>query len=260
MLNELKRKALEHNCEDMLNLLNDIKGLSKEFSTYIVDGTLIRIQDECKLIALGDIHGDFDNLIKILEHSNLDEILGTKTGLILFLGDYIDRGQYSLEVLYFLISLKSLYPDRVILLRGNHEPPPYLIPHPHDLPHDVRMKYGNKSREMYNAIMEFFQSLPIASVDPRKIFYVHGGIPIKAPSLTEISKAPENPNLMEELLWNDPVEHIDYWEPSVRGAGFHFGKKVTESFLKNNELSFIVSGHRPCEGFMLNHNGKILTI
>jgi protein phosphatase len=68
---------------------------------------------------------------------------------------------------------------------------------------------------------------------------------------------------MEELLWNDPIEHINYgldWEYSRRGYGKHFGIEISRKWLKASATKLVIRGHEPCQGFKINHEGKILTL
>ena len=67
-----------------------------------------------------DFHG---NVADLLACSQLLWPLGRHLtpGSFLFLGDYVDRGQYSIEVLSYLFAQKIMLPDKVFLLRGNHE-------------------------------------------------------------------------------------------------------------------------------------------
>jgi serine/threonine protein phosphatase 1 len=69
-----------------------------------------------RLIAIGDIHGCFDSLYKLIEI----EIKPQKTDKLIFLGDYIDRGTQSKEVLDYILSLLKEEYD-IVTLRGNHE-------------------------------------------------------------------------------------------------------------------------------------------
>lgn len=71
------------------------------------------------VIIIGDIHGQFYDMIHMFE--KVIDPKGLPNTNLLFLGDYVDRGIYSLEVLIFLFSLKLNFPKEVIMLRGNHE-------------------------------------------------------------------------------------------------------------------------------------------
>jgi protein phosphatase len=68
---------------------------------------------------------------------------------------------------------------------------------------------------------------------------------------------------MEEILWNDPIEHISKgldWEYSRRGYGKHFGITVTRKWLNATGSKLVIRGHEPCQGFKVNHHGTILTL
>ena len=69
-----------------------------------------------KIFAIGDIHGCYDQLLALLKKIPVD----FKQDTLVFMGDYIDRGPKSVEVVDFLIKLKRRLPD-TIFLKGNHE-------------------------------------------------------------------------------------------------------------------------------------------
>ena len=70
-----------------------------------------------RTFAIGDLHGDRDALFKLM--SCLPPLDAEDT--LLFLGDYIDRGPYSAQVLEYVRTLHRQTPARVVALRGNHE-------------------------------------------------------------------------------------------------------------------------------------------
>lgn len=69
------------------------------------------------LTVIGDIHGQYNDLLKIL---SLTKTLEHRENKLLFLGDYVDRGIYGVECLTLLMAYKIIYPEQVVMLRGNH--------------------------------------------------------------------------------------------------------------------------------------------
>lgn len=78
------------------------------------------------VLLQGDLHGDIHSLLAVLSHLHqqgwmVGFELQPSAPQLIFLGDYTDRGQYGIEVLYTLMRLKLTNPNRVHLVRGNHE-------------------------------------------------------------------------------------------------------------------------------------------
>ena len=67
-----------------------------------------------RTLVIGDIHGAYMALLEVLERAKV-----TPDDLLIFLGDYADRGKHTPQVLDYLIALQQTH--QVICLRGNHD-------------------------------------------------------------------------------------------------------------------------------------------
>lgn len=127
---------------------------------------------------------------------------------ILFLGDYVDRGIRGVEVLIYLMVLKINYPNKVIMLRGNHES--RNMTETFTFREECIYKYD---QEVYDSFMDMFDSFPISSVVNGLYLCMHGGI---SPELYEVEdlnnkinrfQEPPSVGLLCDILWSDPADN-----------------------------------------------------
>ncbi len=230
-----------------------------------IEGRLVQKQPDGEAIVIGDLHGDLESLVHILKASQfMEKAAHDADVLLVFLGDYGDRGPYSPEVYYLVLKLKQLFPHQVVLMRGNHEGPDDLMASPHDLPQNLQSRFGDKGRTVYSEIRALFQHLYTGVLVDQLCVLLHGGVPSQASSLEDLAfahaKHPQEPHL-EEILWSDPSEDIKGTYPSPRGAGKLFGSDVTQKFLNMLDVKLLIRGHEPSPtGYKTNHGGQILTL
>eukprot|EP00924_Labyrinthula_sp_SR-Ha-C_P008485 augustus_masked-scaffold_32-processed-gene-1.0-mRNA-1 protein AED:0.35 eAED:0.37 QI:0/-1/0/1/-1/1/1/0/1451 len=191
----------------------------------------------------------------------------------LFLGDYVDRGHWSCEVLFYLLSLKVEYPESVIMLRGNHECD--AMADTYGFREECERKYG---REVYHRCLHVFNALPIGCIinlpDNRRFFACHGGISDKVTTLEQIGtldrfREPGIEGTLCDILWSDPVpddvletpnlgitddfKSIRYLSNETRGCAKKFGYLAIEDFLKKNKLVGLIRAHEAKEeGFQFH--------
>lgn len=223
-----------------------------------------------ELILVGDIHGDLQSLLWTLKQINFERLLRNPHNKLIFLGDYVDRGSNSIGVLYVVCFLKQIFPHSVVLMRGNHEAPMEFPFSSHDLPLELAQRYGRETAKSiyFKNILPLFQSLSLIVLIPKQLLIVHGGLPTAEVFIPKISEDQSGSkdlliSSMEEILWNDPIEHISKgldWEYSRRGYGKHFGITVTRKWLNATGSKLVIRGHEPCQGFKVNHQGTILTL
>lgn len=259
--------SLGESIKDLVkSLKRDVKSIryTKDYFIECLEGSPLLIKENVEKVAfIGDLHGDLKTLL------NLSSLYSKEDCLLIFLGDYVDRGPYQLETLLGVLILKQRFKERVIILRGNHEHS-WMNFH-YGFIMELNSKLGSEWKLFYKEfVLEVYKSLPIAvliTVDKKRIFGVHGGIPITIPSLRDISMIDlvedvfENPLLMQ-MLWNDPSEEVDTFAPSVRGEGvYYFGRKVLEPFLSKNRINLVVRAHEPvASGVQALFNRKLFTV
>lgn len=139
---------------------------------------LLEKEPKCTMIrppsfVIGDIHGNIEDLLtmKTAIWSRL-ELIGSK---LVFLGDYVDRGKWSVECALYVLAMKVLMPNKVCLLRGNHEV--REIQNKYSFRKECLSKYGDRiGKDLWDMLNLLFDRLPIASVIDDSIYCAHGGL------------------------------------------------------------------------------------
>ena len=215
------------------------------------------IQVKPPVFCVGDLHGSLIDLVRIIKH-----ISSQPTQKIIFLGDYVDRGPFSTEVITFLTALFCTYPETITLLRGNHEF--QEITANYGFKKEVSDVYGELS--IWNEYSRLFSYLPIAAV-VNDLLCVHGGISPELTNLTMIKnlKKPalnekDYPNFVNHLLWADPSNEFSAFSESGRGKGITFGCSAMSQFSAYTGIKKIIRAHQCVNGIKESLNGACITV
>ncbi|KAA8915757.1 hypothetical protein TRICI_002096 [Trichomonascus ciferrii] len=226
--------------------------LTEEQALRIIGNTTDLLKEEPTLLDVdapvtvcGDVHGQYYDLMKLFEVGG--DPANTR---YLFLGDYVDRGYFSIECVLYLWALKQWYPDSVYLLRGNHECRHLTDYFTFKL--ECKHKY---SVRVYDACMDSFCALPLAAVMNKQFLCVHGGLSPELHTLDDLRnldrfREPPTHGLMCDLLWADPVEDFGrergaehFIHNHIRGCSFFFSYAATCAFLDRNNLLSVIRAH-----------------
>ncbi|KFX89058.1 hypothetical protein V490_07258 [Pseudogymnoascus sp. VKM F-3557] len=226
--------------------------LTEEQALYIInEGTKVLSQEpnllemDAPITVCGDVHGQYYDLMKLFEVGG--DPCDTR---YLFLGDYVDRGNFSIECVLYLWSLKIWYPNTLWLLRGNHECRHLTDYFTFKL--ECKHKY---SENLYEACMDSFCALPLAAVMNKQFLCIHGGLSPELHTLDDLKsidrfREPPTQGLMCDILWADPLEEFGQEKTSeyfihnhVRGCSYFFSYPAACNFLEKNNLLSIIRAH-----------------
>lgn len=223
---------------------------------FIQEPNVLRLN--APISCVGDIHGQFYDLLEMFRVTGRPPWTS-----FLFLGDYVDRGNHSVEVITLLCLLKLKYPSRIFMIRGNHET--RATSQQYGFSVECQDKYGDF--QVWQYFVDVFDYLPMAAVIENKIFGVHGGLSPQLETIQDIDDInrfremqPEGP--LVDLMWSDPGEEGSKgFTASVRNAGYVFGKDVFDKFLEANGLDKVVRAHQICQkGYMKCFDDKFITV
>jgi len=257
--------------ENILDRLLAVKGnkpgktvdLKEEEIKFLIDKSLSLIKEEKMLIELeaplrvcGDIHGQYYDLLRIFEHCGYPGEYN-----FLFLGDYVDRGKQSLETICLLLAYKIKFPNKVHLLRGNHESS--VTNRIYGFYDECKRRYNVR---LWKNFTELFNFLPVAALIDEKILCMHGGLSPdlrNLNSISEITRPTDIPDsgLLCDLLWSDPDKETLEFDENDRGVSWVFGEKIVNEFNRKNDLDLIIRAHQVVDdGYEFFANRQLITI
>ncbi|KAL8438477.1 hypothetical protein Efla_002227 [Eimeria flavescens] len=231
---------------------------------------LLRLNDP--ITVVGDIHGQYYDLLKLLDVGGDPD-----TTQYLFLGDYVDRGSFSVEVLLLLFAIKLTHPSRVWLLRGNHECRQmtsfFNFRDECECKYDMSVYYAFMERKAEESA---FDALPLAAVINGKFLAVHGGLSPELKVLSQIGginrfQEPPRGGLFCDLLWADPLDESRedqgmqlvaggegaFFPNDVRGCSYFFAYTAASTFLDRNGLLSVLRAHEAqLEGYKMHQTNS----
>ena len=258
--------------QDLDILIRDLKKFSLQTKMLPISKEwLLFLCRECKKIYLqqpmlleleapvnvcGDIHGQYFDLLRLLKKGGMPPDKN-----YLFLGDYVDRGDHSIETLALLMAHKIRHPENFFMLRGNHEC------------EEINREYGfyddccqRYDEHLWRVFIDVFNCLPCAALIEDKIFCMHGGISPDIKNLQEINTIQRpcdipDKGIMCDLLWSDPESGDLGWGENERGVSYTFGPDVVRSFNEKHDIDLICRAHQVVEdGYEFFCNRQLVTI
>lgn len=269
---DFERRTDESNkrfAESFIKQLLSCKGVSKHVKTM----DILRLAYICKKIfesqarlveidgpvrICGDIHGQFPDLIRLFAQGGFPP-----DSNYLFLGDYVDRGAYQLEVFLLCLSFKARYPNNFIMLRGNHE-----LPHVNEkygFREEICTRKGEFAIIIYEELCKMMNVMPMTALIGGRILCMHGGLSQHLKSLNDLRKmkcpfSSEDDCLENDIMWSDPAK-VTGWQQNPRGASTVFGEDVVQEYCKMLDVDLIVRAHQCVQdGYEFFANKKLVTV
>lgn len=211
---------------------------------------------EAPIKVVGDIHGQYHDLLRLFDFGGFPP-----ESNYLFLGDYVDRGKQSLEVIILLLVYKCKYPENFFMLRGNHECA--AITRIYGFYDECKRRYNIK---VWKFFCDVFNKLPFVAIIDDKIFCVHGGLSPEVMNMDQIRKISRPTDVPEvgmvcDFLWADPDLDLSGWAESDRGVSYIFGPDVVKSFLHKHDFDVVVRAHQVvADGYEFFADRKLITL
>jgi len=222
----------------------------------IVLGQNSLLEVEAPLKICGDIHGQYHDLLRLFEYGGFPP-----DSNYLFLGDYVDRGKQSLEVIVLLFSFKVKFPENFFCLRGNHECA--SITRIYGFYDECKRRYNIK---LWKTFCDVFNCLPVCALVDEKIICMHGGLSPEITQMDQIRRlvrptdVPDT-GLICDLLWADPDKDIFGWAENDRGVSFIFGPDVVATFLLKQDMDLVCRAHQVVEdGYEFFAKRQLITL
>ena len=212
-----------------------------------------------RIIVVGDLHGDATALAQVIR------LFNPASDLVIFIGDYADRGDAGVEVIERILPMLIRYPDRVVALQGNHEvfsarsDPQFGPCH---LVDEAIEKWGSWEIFFEAVFKPFVGRLRLAAIIPGEILFVHGGVSGRIEDCGSLMDP--STQLVEDVLHSDcTVQHTDEQHNSRRGKGVRFGSQVTAAVCERLDVKRIIRGHQHGLGGQhpgVMHDTRLVTV
>lgn len=280
--------------EELIRSNIDMNYISKKSIDSKSASKIYCFNKEREYIFIGDLHSDDKSLKRILNDvSFFEKFILDKNQVLIFNGDYVDRGKTHLKILERLLIIKYLFPNNIMLLRGNHDGGklledggiklPYSLPKVDD-PNSYFPLYlealiiKNKSvdgniLESYLAFFETLAYIAIVNIKNETIMAVHGGLPRpdnkttnyyhyinSLKDLTDETIIDDlNRSMCQNIIWSDPYNGEDEYRENF--ARYHYKLEHMLNFKERFNMDFLIRGHQEAEkGYNYTLNDNVVTI
>ena len=266
--------------EEIIELCNQLE--------HIIKNQPMMVEVEVPIKIFGDIHGQYSDLMRFFDlwgapvNPEVDPSMEVEDNYsYLFLGDYVDRGHHSLETICLLMALKLRFPNKIYLLRGNHED--RWINQNFGFYDECEQRLSENpdlAESVFNRINNLFEYFPLAGLIEKTILCLHGGIGSSLEKIEQIITIPRPLEIIHEvqtsmeklvvdILWSDPTDHDGELgvqpnhvrDPYGTGNIVKFGPDVVKAFNKRNNIQKIIRAHEcVLDGFERFAGGDLITL